>query len=48
MLCAMFRYMQEVSVGHAVLLSGWRLRIDNQTDQAHTGRLHVDYAQVEG
>jgi len=43
---AHIRFMQEQAVGHAVFLSGWRLRVDNQQDQPHTGRIHVDYAQA--
>jgi len=40
------RFLAEEPVGHAVLLSGWRLRIDNQMDQANQGRVHIDYAQA--
>jgi len=36
-----------MAVSHAVLLSGWRLKVDNKDDQPYTGRLHVDYAQVD-
>ena len=39
--------MAEMAVSHAVLLSGWRLKVDNKDDQPYTGRLHVDYAQVD-
>merc|ERR1719357_1926474 len=40
------RFVNEGSVSSAVLLSGWRLRIDNQQDAPNTGRIHVDYASA--
>ncbi|GAB0086924.1 Ecto-NOX disulfide-thiol exchanger [Sergentomyia squamirostris] len=40
------RFAFEVSVDSAIYLSGYRIRIGGQTDAAHCGRLHVDYAQA--
>ena len=40
------RFVEEFCVDNAIYLSGWRMRIDNCTDNANTGRLHVDFAQV--
>ncbi|XP_059607391.1 ecto-NOX disulfide-thiol exchanger 2 [Phlebotomus argentipes] len=40
------RFAFEASVDSAIYLSGYRLRITGQTDLAHSGRLHVDYAQA--
>lgn len=40
------RYELEEFVDNAIFLSGYRMRINNSTDAANTGRLHVDYAQA--
>jgi len=40
------RYQEEYCVDNAVYLSGWRMRIGNNTDGPSTGRLHVDFAQA--
>lgn len=40
------RYVFEASVDSAIYLSGYRIRIDNQSDAANCGRLHVDFAQA--
>ena len=40
------RYQEEYCVDNAIYLSGWRMRIGNNTDGPSTGRLHVDFAQV--
>ena len=41
-----FRFNSESPVDQAVLLSGWRLKVDNQSDHPYTSKLHIDYAQV--
>ncbi|KAF2364359.1 RNA recognition motif domain [Trinorchestia longiramus] len=43
---AHIRYELEEYVENAIFLSGYRMRIDNSTEAANTGRLHVDYAQA--
>jgi len=43
---AHIRFMNESAVDHAVLLSGWRLKVDNNSDQPYTSKIHVDYAQA--
>jgi len=43
---AHIRFLNEAPVANAILLSGWRLRVDNQDQTDYTGRLHVDYAQA--
>lgn len=40
------RFTYEASVDSAIYLSGYRVRIGNQSDAANCGRLHVDYAQA--
>lgn len=40
------RFVFEASIDSAIYLSGYRLRINNQSDAANSGRLHVDYAQA--
>ncbi|KAL0272054.1 UNVERIFIED_CONTAM: hypothetical protein PYX00_005174 [Menopon gallinae] len=40
------RFVYEASVDAAIFLSGYRMRIGNNTDAPNTGRLHVDYAQA--
>ncbi|KAL1129401.1 hypothetical protein AAG570_013928 [Ranatra chinensis] len=40
------RFLLEASVDAALYFSGYRMRIDNKTDAANTGRLHVDFAQA--
>lgn len=40
------RFNSESPVDQAVLLSGWRLKVDNQSDHPYTSKLHVDYAQA--
>lgn len=40
------RFVFEASVDSAIYLSGYRMRIGNQSDAANCGRLHVDYAQA--
>lgn len=40
------RFAFEASVESAIYLSGYRMRIGNQSDTANCGRLHVDYAQA--
>lgn len=40
------RFVYEASIDSAIYLSGYRLRINNQSDAANCGRLHVDYAQA--
>ncbi|CAL4135974.1 unnamed protein product [Meganyctiphanes norvegica] len=40
------RYELEEFVDNAIFLSGYRMRINNSTEAANTGRLHVDYAQA--
>lgn len=40
------RFVFEASIDSAIYLSGYRLRINNQSDAANCGRLHVDYAQA--
>lgn len=40
------RFVFEASVDAAIFLSGYRVRIGSNADSANTGRLHVDYAQV--
>lgn len=40
------RFAFEVSVDSAIYLSGYRIRIGNNTDAPNCGRLHVDYAQA--
>ena len=41
-----YRFGEEQPVDQAVLLSGWRLKVDNQSEHPYTSKLHVDYAQV--
>lgn len=43
---AHIRFAFEASVDSAIYLSGYRMRIGNQSDAANCGRLHVDYAQA--
>lgn len=40
------RFAFEASVDSAIYLSGYRIRINNQSDSANCGRLHVDFAQA--
>lgn len=40
------RFVFEASVDSAIYLSGYRIRINNQSDSANCGRLHVDFAQA--
>lgn len=40
------RFVFEASVDSAIYLSGYRLRINNQSDAGNCGRLHVDFAQA--
>lgn len=40
------RFVYEASIDSAIYLSGYRLRINKQSDAANCGRLHVDYAQA--
>lgn len=40
------RFVFEASVDSAIYLSGYRVRINNLSDSANCGRLHVDYAQA--
>lgn len=40
------RFAYEGSVDSAIYLSGYRIRIGNNTDQTNCGRLHVDFAQA--
>ncbi|XP_037074332.1 ecto-NOX disulfide-thiol exchanger 2-like [Pollicipes pollicipes] len=43
---AHIRYELEVYVEYAIMLSGYRMRIRDETDAPNTGRLHCDYAQA--
>lgn len=40
------RFVFEASVDSAIYLSGYRIRINNQSDSPNCGRLHVDFAQA--
>lgn len=40
------RFVFEASVDSAIYLSGYRIRINNLSDSANCGRLHVDFAQA--
>lgn len=40
------RFVFEASVDSAIYLSGYRLRINNQSNAENCGRLHVDFAQA--
>lgn len=40
------RFVFEASVDSAIYLSGYRIRINNQSDSLNCGRLHVDFAQA--
>jgi RNA recognition motif-containing protein len=40
------RFVYEASVDSAIYLSGYRVKIGNNSDPTNTGRLHVDYAQA--
>ncbi|XP_039284901.1 ecto-NOX disulfide-thiol exchanger 2 [Nilaparvata lugens] len=40
------RYVHESSVDEALYFSGYKMRIGSHTDLAHSGRLHVDFAQA--
>lgn len=40
------RFVFEASVDSAIYLSGYRLRISNNSESSYCGRLHVDYAQA--
>lgn len=40
------RFDYEVSVDSAIYLSGYRIKINNSTEAAFNGRLHVDFAQA--
>ena len=40
------RFASESSVDSSIKISGYRMRIGNQSDPPNTGKLHVDYAQV--
>lgn len=40
------RFVYEASVDSAIYLSGYRIRIENNSEAAYCGRLHVDYAQA--
>lgn len=40
------RFVFEASVDSAIYLSGYRIRIKNQSDAPNCGRLHVDFAQA--
>ncbi|XP_043203088.1 ecto-NOX disulfide-thiol exchanger 2-like [Amphibalanus amphitrite] len=43
---AHIRFELEVYVEYAIMLSGYRMKIRDETDAANTGRLHCDYAQA--
>lgn len=40
------RFRQEEAIDRAIYLSGYRVRLNNTSDQSIFGRLHVDYAQA--
>ena len=43
---AHIRFELEVYVTYAIMLSGYRMAINNQPDAPNTGTLRCDYAQV--
>lgn len=40
------RFAYEHSVDRAIFISGYRIRVNDKTDSANCGRLHVDFAQA--
>jgi hypothetical protein len=40
------RFEDEMSVEMALMVSGYRIKIENKDDKPNTGRLHIDYAQA--
>uniref|UniRef100_A0A8D8UYX3 Ecto-NOX disulfide-thiol exchanger 1 n=1 Tax=Cacopsylla melanoneura TaxID=428564 RepID=A0A8D8UYX3_9HEMI len=43
---AHIRFMSEMSVDIALYFSGYRVRIEGNTDAPNTGRIHIDFAQA--